>query len=327
MLQRIFLPRLSRPHPLHRSIAWPGPGLGLLLALLLCLPVPPVHSGQPPFVVASIPPVHSLVAGVMEGVATPVLLIRGGATVHAYRLRPSQMRTLNRAQAIFRIGSNLESFLDRPLASLTGKSRIVDLMEWPGMHLLPGRHGGLWQHTSHHREHGYLDPHIWLDPRNAEIMVEAIVTTLADIDPPHTRHYQDNGSRLRTALRRLDRELATRLAPVRTLPYLVFHDAYHYFENRYGLHAVGAVTATPDRPPGARRLREVKRLIQQGKIRCLFREPQFTPGWLDMLREGTSLYVGVLDPLGAELEPGPDLYFTLMRRLAASLTDCLSKTE
>ncbi len=303
------------------------PSIFFRLILLLLL-LPTAVEAASPRVVASIPPVHSLVAGVMEGIATPILLIRGNATVHAYRLRPSQVRALNRAQVVFRIGRNLESFLDRPLAAVEGKVHVVNLMEWPGIQLLPARSGGLWQQSDHrHQNHGYRDPHIWLDPRNVEVMVNAIATTLTEIDPEHAVRYQTNATRLRSALHHLDQKLAATLAPIRRTPYLVFHDAYQYFENRYGLHAVGAVSATPERAPGARRLREVKRLIRQQKIRCLFREPQFTPGWLGVLRENTSLRIGILDPLGAELEPGPNLYFTLMRRLAASLTDCLSKTE
>ncbi len=299
-----------------------------LLSLLLWLPLSSAHSSQAPTVVASIPPLHSLVAGVMAGIAEPVLLIRGNTSVHTYSLRPSQMRTLHRARVIFRIGSNLESFLDRPLATLKESIRVVNLMEWPGIRLLPARGGGLWGEHSHRRhEHAYLDPHIWLDPRNAELMVDAVITALAASDPEHAPRYRENGARLRKSLRQLDRALAAELAPVRDVPYLVFHDAYQYFESRYGLHAAGAIIATPDRTPGARRLREVKRLIREKEIRCLFREPQFTPAWLQLISEETQLKIGTLDPLGASLEPGPDLYFTLMRRLAASLTDCLSKPE
>ncbi len=304
--------------------------LRTIARFILWLPLlfPPVANASTPVVVASIPPLHSLVAGVMEGIAEPILLIKGNASVHAYSLRPSQVRALHRAQAVFRIGSNLERFLDKPLAALSREVRVVNLMEWPGIRLLPGRSGGLWQRPAHqHGEHGYQDPHIWLDPHNAEVMVTAVVAVLSEKDPEHTARYHANGERLRETLRRLDRELDTTLAPVRKVPYLVFHDAYQYFESRYGLHALGAVVATPERTPGARRLRQVRKLIRERAIRCLFREPQFTPAWLDLLREGTPLRIGTLDPLGADLPPGPDLYFTLMRRLAASLTQCLKQAR
>ena len=279
-----------------------------------------------PRVVASIAPLHSLVAGVMEGVAVPTLLVRGNALIHTYTLRPSQVRALNHAQVVFRIGSGLESFLDKPLAALDKRIRIIELIDWPGMTRLPTRSGGMWRgDTEHHGESGYIDQHIWLDPRNAKVIISAVVEVLGQTDPEHAEHYRNNGEKLQTRLDELERELGATLAPVREIPYLVFHDAYHYFEARYRLDAVGAVIASPEHMPGARRLREIRKYIRTTNARCLFREPQFRPAWLELIREGTDLKIGTLDPLGASLEPGPDLYFTLMRQLAASLVNCLGK--
>ncbi len=295
------------------------------LISLFAVSVSMIQAAQPPRVVVSIAPLHSLVAGVMEGVAAPKLLVRGNASIHAYTLRPSQVRALHHARVVFRIGSELESFLDKPLAALDEKRvRIVDLIDWPGMTLLPTRSGGLWQHhDGHHGKRKYIDSHIWLDPRNAKIIVSAVVEVLSTTDPEHASRYRANGKKILTKLDELDRELGATLAPVKTVPYLVFHDAYHYFEARYGLNAAGAVVTSPEQMPGARRLREVRKYIRSTAARCLFREPQFSPAWLKLISEGTELKIGTLDPLGAELDPGPDLYFTLMRRLAASLTDCL----
>jgi len=279
-----------------------------------------------PRVVVSIAPLHSLVAGVMEGVAAPELLVRGNASIHTYTLRPSQVRALNHARVVFRIGNELESFLNKPLAALDKKVHIVNLIDWPGITLLATRSGGLWErHTRHHGKHSYTDNHIWLDPQNAKIIVSAIVEVLSETTPEHASHYRANGKKLLAKLDELDRQLGATLAPVKSVPYLVFHDAYHYFETRYGLNAVGAVTPNPEHMPGARRLREIRKYIHATHAHCLFREPQFSPAWLQLISEGTQLKIGTLDPLGASLEPGPDLYFTLMRQLAASLTDCLRK--
>ena len=295
-----------------------------VVAGLIVVSISIAQAAQPPRVVVSIAPLHSLVAGVMEGVAVPALLVQGNASIHTYTLRPSQVRALNHAQVVFRIGSELESFLNKPLAALNDKVRIINLIDWPGMTLLPTRSGGLWgQHTDHHGKSHYTDNHIWLDPGNAKVIVSAAVEVLSEIDPERAARYRNNGKKLRAKLDKLDQQLSTTLAPVKTVPYLVFHDAYHYFEARYGLNAAGAVTPSPEHIPGARRLREVRKYIRTTAARCLFREPQFSPAWLQLISEGTQLKIGTLDPLGATLKPGPELYFTLMHQLAKSLTDCL----
>ncbi len=297
--------------------------LSLLLTASLCA----MQAAASPRVVVSIPPVHSLVAGVMEGVAAPELLIKGSVSVHGYTLRPSQLRTLGHARLLFRVGSQLEGFLDRPLAVLEGQLRVVDLLQLPGMVLLPARSSGMWRSDQqHHDTHQHSDSHLWLDPRNAEAVVSAAVAELSTLDPTHADRYRANGVRLLERLRQLDRQLAATLEPIREIPYLVFHDAYHYLEQRYDLAAVGAVVATPEHSPGARRLRLVRKQIRQGGIRCLFREPQYAPPWLRMLTEDSDIRITILDPLGNTLTPGPELYFSLMRNLAASLVKCLKSS-
>ncbi|HFC53681.1 MAG TPA: zinc ABC transporter substrate-binding protein [Gammaproteobacteria bacterium] len=279
-----------------------------------------------PKVVVSIPPLHSLVAGVMEGVATPELLVRGSASIHTYTLRPSQLRVLGRAQVIFRVGPELESFLDKPLATLGDRVRVVDLIHWPGMVLLPSRRGGVWQQDPHrHGTREHTDNHIWLDPRNAGVIVGAVAATLSRIDPEHAGIYGANGKALSQRLEQLDRHLTASLLPVGRKPYLVFHDAYRYLEARYGLNAIGAVVATPERAPGALRIRNIRKQIRQNGIRCLFREPQFHPSWINLLTEESAIRVADLDPLGADLQPGPGLYFSLMQNLASALTACLNR--
>ena len=285
-----------------------------------------------PRVVVSIAPVHALVAGVMEGVGEPYLLVRGGASPHTYSLRPSAMQRLHDAEAVFWVGEPVSPFLAKPLRSLGERVRQVELLEWPGLHRLPARAGGVWSEGHEHQEaehdHGEdLDPHIWLDPRNAAAIVQAAVTTLAGLDPANAARYRENGDRMAERLAALDQRLKARLTPVRDIPYLVFHDAYQYLEHRYGLRALGAVTVSPDRRPGARRLSEIRRRVEETGAVCLFREPQFPPSLVQTIRRGTGLRSGVLDPLGADLEPGPGLYGGLMEGLADALTGCLARRE
>jgi len=165
--------------------------------------------------------------------------------------------------------------------------------------------------------------HIWLDPHNAMAMARAISAALEAVDPAHQDRYRHNTAVLLERLRALDQELTTQLAPVRNKPYLVFHDAYHYFEQRYGLSVVGSLTVSPEQKPGARRIKEIRDRIGDNRVLCVFSEPQFDSALVNTLLEDTSVKRGVLDPLGTDLAAGTDAYFQLLRNLAASLTGCL----
>jgi len=276
-----------------------------------------------PSVLATVKPVHSLVAGVMAGTDTPELLIGGALSAHSYALKPSDARKLRQATLIFAIGPSLETYLTGALSSAGG--RVVMLERAPGVKLLAARRGGLWDDHDRDHDHGGIDPHLWLDPQNAVAMTLAIAAALAAADPPHAALYRANAGRQVARLQGLDRALAVSLAPAKDRPYLVFHDAYQYFEARYGLKPAGAVSVTPDRPVGARRVAELRAVVMQGRAVCLFREPQFPPKLIDTLDRDTKARVGVLDPLGAELTPGPGLYDRLLRNLAQSLAGCLMK--
>jgi zinc transport system substrate-binding protein len=290
---------------------------------------------RPPAVVATIQPIHSLVAGVTDGVTRPTLLLPGGASPHAYQLRPSDARALEAADVVFWVGEELETFLVKPLATLAGNARVIALAEAEGLTRRPGRAGGPWETDAgadhdHDHDHGHdhddhdLDMHLWLDPANAKATTAAIVAALAEADPGHAERYEANGARLAQRLDALDGELRADLAPLAGRPYVVFHDAYQYLEARYGLTPVGAVTLTPDRQPSARRLRALRqRIIDSGAV-CVFSEPQFEPSIVATIIEETPARSAVLDPLGADLSPGADAYILLMKRLATALTACLS---
>lgn len=287
-----------------------------------------------PRVVATIPPIHSLVAGVMADIGQPDLLVKGGASPHTYALRPSDAEMLTRADVIFWIGDGLENFLVKPLAALGGGAETVALSGAPGVRLLAAREGGVWeadeeehghdhgQEAEHH--HGPTDPHVWLDPTNARAMVGAIVAALSRRDPTHAGAYAANGARLDARLTALGDEVAAIVAPVAEKPFLVFHDAYQYFETAFGLAAAGAISVGPQRQPGAKRLGELRQRLQSAGVGCIFREPQFTPKLAEALAAGTGARIGVLDPLGAGLAAGPDLYFKLLRNDAQALKGCLS---
>ncbi len=320
---------------------------GCLIGLLPGL----ASSEEPPVVVSSIKPVHSLVAGVMRGIGEPHLLVEGGGSPHSYSLKPSDARRLEEAAVLFWVGEELETFLVRPVATLAKDAQVVALSGAEGLTLLTVREGGAWEvhddeahgdhgdeaqgdhgddhdakEQDHHEDehaHGALDMHLWLDPANAAVMVEAIVVALTEVDQERAKQYRSNGEALTERLRLLDDELSAALAPVTDKPYIVFHDGYQYFERRYGLPAVGSITVSPDRAPGAARLSEMRRKLEETGALCVFAEPQFEPRVARTVLEGSSARLGVLDPLGADLPSGPSAYSTLMRNLAASLLSCL----
>jgi zinc transport system substrate-binding protein len=290
-----------------------------------------------PKVVVSIKPLHSLVAGVMEGVGEPQLLIGGGGSPHGYVLRPSEARLLDEAQLVVWIGPGLESFLEKPLSTLGTQARRLALAEALGEELLPQREGGAWDRhghdhlelseepAAHHQnEPEERDLHFWLDPRLAKQIVDRTTSALTGLDPAHRQQYRDNAARLKQRLDDLHARLEAKLAPVRHLPYVVFHDAYQYFEAAYGLNAVGSLTIDPERKPGARRILEIRGKILELKARCVFSEPQFEPRLVATVIEGTGARKGILDPLGAEITAGAEGYFRLLEAMADSLVAGLS---
>ena len=300
---------------------WGLLGWALLFAPLFACAAQPV-------VVASIKPVHALVAGVMQGVGEPLLLISGGASPHEYSLKPSDARALGAAQVVFWIGPELESFLVKPLAN-TPTARSVTLLDAPGVTLLPLRAGGAWEAHDHDHDHDHdpaasRDVHLWLDPVNAAAMVRQMAAVLGAADPARQAEYARNGAALVERLDRLNQQLASALAPVREQPYLVFHDAYQYFERRYGLNAVGSVVLKPEQRPGAKRVADIQARVRERKVRCVFGEPQFQPALVETIIAGSDARRGVLDPLGADLPAGPDAYFQLLQGLAEALRGCLS---
>ncbi len=175
-------------------------------------------------------------------------------------------------------------------------------------------------------KHGEKNPHLWLDPLLAIRIVDLATAAISEIDPAHRTRYADNSTQLKMRLTKLHAELQTKLAPVRDIPYIVFHDAYQYFETAFGLHAVGSLTIDPERKPGARRILEIRQKIKQLNARCVFSEPQFEPRLVATVIEGSNAKTGILDPLGADLPNGPNSYFILLNRLAENLIEGLRQS-
>ncbi len=309
------------------------PAVLAALASFLC----PTASAAPN-VVATITPIHSLVAAVMQGVGEPSLIVRGTASPHHYQLRPSDAVKLENARVIFWVGGSFETFLRKPLNILGQKARVVTLMQRQEIKLLRNRRGGVWEdHNGQHDEHAghaeretesernRFDAHLWLDPENAKKIADLIATELGTVDPANAVTYNSNSERLKHRIEMLDLKLAKRLDPIRDMPYVVFHDAYQYLERHYGLNAVGSITVGPEQRPSARRLTALRAKINELGARCIFSEPQFEPALVKTMIEGTRARRGTLDPLGSAFRPGPDAYFDMMNANVSTIVDCLSK--
>ncbi|MCR6499734.1 zinc ABC transporter substrate-binding protein ZnuA [Shinella sp. CPCC 101442] len=315
-----------------------------------------------PDVVVSIKPIHSLVAAIMQGVGEPKLIVEGAASPHTYSLKPSNASALQDADLVFWVGHGLEAFLEKPLESLGSKATIVELDDAPGIEKLQFREGGPFEAHTHegeegheheghshdeaghdhakeaeeahdhaaeaghaHEEHGEFDMHLWLNPQNARAIAAEAARALSEKDPANAETYNKNLAGLTERLTALDREIGETVAPVKEKPFIVFHDAYQYFEHHYGVHAAGSITVSPETLPGAERLTQIRDKVKTLGATCVFAEPQFEPKLVNVVIEGTSAKSGVLDPEAATLEPGPDLYFTLMKSIATSLHDCLGQ--
>ena len=285
-------------------------------------------------VVVTIKPLHALVAQVMAGAGTPQLLVQGAASAHTYALKPSDAAKLNQADIFFRMSEVMEPFTTKVAKSLPKRVQVVTLQDMPGLKLLSRRTGATFEdehHDDHGHDHGHKhththgakDGHAWLDPINAKLMADRIAQALSAKEPAKAAVYRANADTLKAKLDALNAELARDLAPVAGKPFVVFHDALQYFERRYGLKAVGSIAVSPEVAPSAKRLSTLRRRVASLGAVCVFAEPQFDTRLTGNLVEGTRARTGTIDPEGAKIEPGPDLYFALLRNLAKDLRACL----
>lgn len=328
-----------------------------------------------PKVIASIVPLHALVAGVMDGVGEPELLLKGQTSEHQASYSPQQIKSLGEADVVFIIGHGLELKLDEISGSEAVKGKkFVELADLAGLTKLAIRQGGAFEAHDHDHEHEHeheegqagegetdqdhdhadkkdhdaghdgeaghegeedhdhdhdhgkaaFDPHLWLDPENAKLMVAAIASDLAKADPENAARYDANAKTVIADLSVLSSEISAELAPVKDKPFVVFHDAYQYFENRFGVAAAGSISDFSGNEASAQRLKEVHDKVKSVKAVCVFREPQFSDKAAKVVIEGTTARDGVLDPIGSALAPGKGAYRELLMSLARNLKSCLA---
>ncbi len=179
-------------------------------------------------------------------------------------------------------------------------------------------HDGHDDHEGH--AHGEFDPHIWLDPINAKVILNEMVEHLIENDPKNEAKYKSNLDKALKDIDKLTIDVMTELSS--SVSSIVFHDAYQYFEKRFNVNILGAFTVNTDVMPGAEQLAEIREIIEHDKVACVFSEPQFNPDIIKAVAKDMNIKTGVVDPLGATLNPGKDLYFDLIKNMSASFKGC-----
>ncbi len=304
-------------------------------------------------VVTSIKPIHSLASYVMDGVGKPDVIVDGYNSPHGFSLKPSHAKMLENADLVIWIGEDLEAFLEKPLDTIAKKAKNIEVMDLKGIKKLKFReknifeghddHGhdehkehGHDEHKDEHKEHGHdehkehdgheghahgeHDPHVWLDPMNAKVIVKEITKQLVQLDSKNSATYKANSKKALADIDKLTKNIKKDLS--KDLRFVVFHDAYQYFEKRFGIQVLGALTVNTDVMPGAEQLSEIREVIEHEKVNCIFSEPQFNPSIIKSIAKDTKVKTGILDPLGAKLDKGKNLYFDLLNNMASSFKGC-----
>ena len=313
-----------------------------------------IAASDVPVVATDIAPVHSLVSRVMDGVGEPALVVQPGASPHEYSLRPSEASALEKASVVFWIGDDLTPWLADALDTLAADATVTALLEADGTTLLDFREDALFEAHDHGHEdghddhddhdkhdhdedhashddhddheghaHGTHDPHAWLSVENAANWLNVIAAQLSAKDPGNAGTYFANAAAGREELEALKQEVSGILDPVRGGDFIVFHDAYQYFEVSFDFPASGAISISDASDPGPARIAEIQARVTDEGIDCVLSEPQYDPGLVKTVLDGTDANTGVLDPLGSDLEPGKEMYPQMIRNLATILKDCL----
>ena len=310
-------------------------GLGLLL---IGVHSTAMASQRPLSVVASIKPIYSLVAAVMGDIGTPELLLKAPSSAHHFTLKPSQARILQAADIVFWVGPTMEQPLTKALATLAPHAQTTPLINTSGLMLLEFNNDapahqkpGLEQRDDHdrHEKHGdhdghMINPHIWLDPQNAQVMLREISSRLGKADPENAKIYAANADQMSVRLAGLQADIARQLAPYSAARFLVLHDAHSYFERRFGLRNHGAITSEPDVMPTASRIKALRSELGTHQIDCIFAEPLLGQKAVDLIAEGSKVRIGRLDPVASNLPAGVELYPDLLQSYATAMQACFS---
>jgi zinc transport system substrate-binding protein len=279
-----------------------------------------------PRVVTDIPPVHALVAQVMGDLGTPDVLLKKGASEHTYQMKPSQAAGLADAGLVVWIGPELTPWLTRALEGVPISVPRLGLFDLAGTVTQPYAIGMEEAHVDGtDPAHDGLDPHIWLDPNNAQVWLIAIAGELGRLDPDNAAIYSANAVAAVARMVSLDTDVQAILAPAKDQPIIVFHEAFGYFATHFDLTIAGSIAEGDSSAPGAARLSDIRAMMVDGKVVCVFPETNHDPKLVDQMVDGTGARIGApLDPVGSSLDAGPMAYDALLRGMAMAIADCVT---
>jgi len=278
-----------------------------------------------PLIVASINPLHSIVTAIVGNTGNVSLLIESNTSPHNFALKPSHAKLLNNAEIFFYIDDQLESALKKTIKSLPKTVKVKKVSQFKNLKLLPVRENLNWEEDGHghNHDHGSFDIHFWLDTQNAIEIAKGVTQELSKLYPENINTYKKNAKKLITKIKTKDNSIKLKLKEVKNKPYIVFHDAYQYFEKAYNLNAIGSILLNPEQPSPPKRIIKIRSKIKTLNAYCVFKEPQFKAQIVNTVIENTNAKVGTLDPLGSNIVSGPDMYIALLDDLANNIRICL----
>jgi zinc transport system substrate-binding protein len=303
----------------------------VLLILFSCNSANAAHTD----IIASIKPLHSLVENLIDGTKiTADVMVDGSASPHDFALKPKQIEAINNAKLVFYIDENFETFLNKAIENLPSNVAQYGVIDNVKLKLLKPRKQAIWKDHEHEHEHGHnhehehhhageYDLHVWLSVNNTKLISEFLAKEISNKFPDDEAKIQANLKELKTKLDRLNTKLAVELEPFKNKPYIMFHDAFQYFESDYNLGSVGAITIDPEQVPNPKRLIEIKDKMAEINAKCVFSEPQFDAKLVKTVIDGTDAKTGILDESGASFNKGKNLYFDLINQIAENLKSCL----
>lgn len=307
-----------------------------------------------PIIVTSIKPVSMVVEAIAGDRATIEQIVSSTASPHDFAMRPSDLRKINQADVVVWVGESLERFLEKPLENAGKEESSIEWLSLNGMtienfakghehhhededhdeddhgHMEDVDHHDADHHEDEHHDEGHeghhhdgVNPHVWMSPNNAKVLAEAVTKRLVTLDASNASYYQANLETFEKKLSATDTQIKKAMQAVHGVPYIVFHDGYGYFEHHYGLDHAGAITVSPERQPGAKKIAELRKEITEHNVTCVFSEPQFSPAIVQTLLSGTKVNTAVLDPLGSDIKLSQNAYFDFLNELSGQFTSCL----
>ena len=283
-------------------------------------------------IISSVKPIAFITQAISDGVTNTDILLPDGTSPHTYSLKPSDLAKIKTAELIIWVGEDLETFMPTVLKNID-KNKQIELMDIPTIKSLlrtsTNNHDQQKTHThnndSDHDHHGEYDEHIWLSPKIANEIAQAVHDKLISIYPDKKDIFDENLNEFTVKLAETEQNIAKKLINVQNSGYFVFHDAYGYFESQFGLKNLGSFTINPAVQPGVQTVYAIKRELKEHQAVCVFREPQFSPAVIEKIVNGTDVRIGELNPLGTDITLSKNAYSQFLLKLTQQLLDCLDK--